>query len=50
MHQNWNGELEDMDDKEEYIEEKDPRKINAYLRAEEELKNKAHEESILKII
>ena len=50
MHQDWNGELEDADDREEYIQEKDPKKISAILKAEEQYKNKAHEESILKII
>ena len=50
MNQGWNGELDDIEDKEEYIEVKDARQIKAVLKAQEEEKNKAQEESILKII
>lgn len=52
MSQGWNGELheEDKEDKEEYIEVKEPSYIKAILRAEEMEKLKAQEESILKII
>ena len=50
MNPGWNGELDDMEEKEEYIEVRDQRQIRAVLRAEEEEKNKAQEESILKII
>ena len=33
MNQGWNGELDDIEDKEEYIEVKDARQIKAVLKA-----------------
>ena len=50
MSQGWNGELHEEDKEEEYIEVKEPSYIKAILRAEEQEKLKAQEESILKII
>ena len=43
MSQSWNGELDEIEDKEEYIEVKDNKQIKAILKAEEEEKAKAQE-------
>ena len=51
MSKQWNGELDELEDKEEeFVEVKDPRVIQALVKADEEEKAKAQEASILKII
>lgn len=50
MSQSWKDYVDEPEDKEEYIEVKEPQHIQAILRAEQEGKAKAQEESIFKII
>lgn len=49
-HQNWNNIIDEPEDKEEYVEVTEPHEIQSILKAEEELKAKRHEQSILNII